>query len=230
MIKHAYINFLVPIIAIQEEVKSLNTGWKSHFNTSDYLGEWNVIALRSPGGKIETIIPDLMNHGSYENTILMDQCPGIKQIVSQLQCDVLSVRLLNLKAGAVIKEHRDRELAFEKGEARLHFPIFTNSRLEFYVDNERLVMDEGTCWYINANLPHRVSNNGSTDRIHLVIDCKVNTWLQTLFSKAVKTECFEEEKNPYAKQVIEQLRLMNTPTAIEMANKMEQDLISANGK
>ncbi len=161
---------------------------------------------------------------SYENTSLMDQCLTIKHLINELQCEVLSVRLLNLKAGAIIKEHRDRELSFEKGEARLHFPVFTNPELEFYVDNERIIMEEGTCWYINANLPHRVSNNGITDRIHLVIDCKVNAWLEELFRKANKKECFVEEKNPQTEQIIEQLRLMNTPTALEMADKMAEGL------
>jgi hypothetical protein len=38
-------------------------------------------------------------------------------------------------------------------------------------------MKEGECWYLNFNLPHRVKNSGTADRIHLVIDCVVNDWL-----------------------------------------------------
>jgi hypothetical protein len=39
-----------------------------------------------------------------------------------------------------------------------------------------LKMGGGECWYINANLPHSVSNLGGTDRIHLVMDWVVNDW------------------------------------------------------
>ena len=40
-------------------------------------------------------------------------------------------------------------------------------------------MAEGECWYLNFSLPHKVANNGDKDRIHLVVDCMLNHWLQT---------------------------------------------------
>ena len=96
----------------------------------------------------------------------------------------MSARLLNLRRGAAIKADRDAELAFEKGEARLHVPIVTNPGVEFVIDGERVVMEAGACWYINANLTHRVANHGDTDRIHLVVDCGVNDWLRERFAAA----------------------------------------------
>ncbi|WP_423146567.1 hypothetical protein [Rubrolithibacter danxiaensis] len=33
---------------------------------------------------------------------------------------------------------------------------------------------------------HRVANKGNQHRIHLVIDCQVNTWLAAQFDKAEK--------------------------------------------
>jgi quercetin dioxygenase-like cupin family protein len=38
-------------------------------------------------------------------------------------------------------------------------------------------MHEGELWYLDFSQKHRVENNGATDRIHLVMDCKVNDWL-----------------------------------------------------
>ena len=38
-------------------------------------------------------------------------------------------------------------------------------------------MQEGEAWYLNFNLPHRVKNGSSSDRLHLVMDCTVNDWL-----------------------------------------------------
>ncbi|MCH5684099.1 aspartyl/asparaginyl beta-hydroxylase domain-containing protein [Niabella sp. W65] len=118
---------------------------------------------------------------------------------------------LNLKAGACIKPHRDRELAFEMGEARLHFPIITNPDVAFFVEDHQLNMQAGECWYINANLTHHVSNNGKTDRVHLVIDCLVNEWLRELFSRAVKHTKADIVDVERQKQIVEALRLQNTP-------------------
>jgi quercetin dioxygenase-like cupin family protein len=53
----------------------------------------------------------------------------------------------------------------------------TNKRVEFYLAGERVPMHEGELWYLDFSQKHRVENNGTTDRIHLVMDCKVNDWL-----------------------------------------------------
>jgi mannose-6-phosphate isomerase-like protein (cupin superfamily) len=223
MISHSKINLPFDIAAAQAEIGCLAAAnWKLHFNTVNYQGEWTVLSLRSPGGSMDNIIPDLMNNGAYADTPLMTECPAIKQLIGSMQCEILSARLLNLKKGAVIKEHRDVELAFENGEARLHFPIFTNQGVAFYVNDERVTMHEGDCWYINANLKHRVVNNGDTDRIHLVIDCKVNQWLESIFENAEKNYAPETDDPKTRKLMIEALRNMGTETALAMADKMEE--------
>jgi aspartyl/asparaginyl beta-hydroxylase (cupin superfamily) len=63
---------------------------------------------------------------------------------------------------------------------RLHIPIITDPRIDFFVNNRKVVMNEGECWYINFNLPHRVYNNSDIDRVHLVIDCVVNDWVRSI--------------------------------------------------
>ena len=40
--------------------------------------------------------------------------------------------------------------------------------MEFYVDDRRVIMEAGECWYLDLSRPHRVHNRGTTDRIHLV--------------------------------------------------------------
>jgi hypothetical protein len=49
--------------------------------------------------------------------------------------------------------------------------------VEFYLDGELLPMEPGECWYLNLDLPHRVQNLGSSDRLHLVVDCVADEWL-----------------------------------------------------
>lgn len=162
----------------RRELLAGSSEWQPHLNTFHYTGQWDVLPLRSPGGSHVNPMPDLMGESGFADTLYMEQFPSVKTLVSSLPCTVMSVRFLNLKAGAVIKEHRDAQLALEQGEARLHFPIITNPDVEFYCEDERIFLNEGDCWYLNANLPHRVSNNSPFDRIHLVVDCKVNDWLK----------------------------------------------------
>lgn len=214
---------LVPPGSIAAELDCYPSNWQSHFNTLHYQGEWTVLPLRAPAGK-DSIVPDLMAEQTYTDTAHMQYFPSVGLLIRSLNCPVQSVRFLNLKAGAEIKSHRDHELAFEKGEVRLHFPIVTNANVEFYVEDTRLYMQPGECWYINANLTHRVSNKGNTDRVHLVIDCLVNDWLRELFIHADKQTKEEEMDTEKQKQIIASLRLQNTPTAAQLADELEKKL------
>jgi hypothetical protein len=201
--------------------------WQPHFNKRDYEGDWEVLPLRSPGGT-DSIFPELMgNQEGFADTPYMEQMSSVKKLVAALRCPVQSVRLLNLKAGAIIKQHRDVELAFEKGCARLHFPVQTNNLVEFYVNDTRVNMLPGECWYINANMPHRVANFGNTDRIHLVIDCDVNDWLKAVFEGSEKTTFKQEIDKVQTMQMIEALRAMQTETSIRMADALESKLSAA---
>jgi len=226
MICYAKLNIPFDIEGIREEISEvLNSDkWIAHFNKRDYDGDWHILPLRSPGGLENNPFADLINQNHYENTALLNNLPVTKNILNTFKCEIQSVRLLNLKAGAVIKQHRDHELAFENGEARLHLPIFTNNDVEFYVDDERVIMPEGSCWYINANLPHRVANYGESDRIHLVIDCKVSDWMEGIFDKAEKRTREEKLNVEELNLIIQSLRLQNNPVSEHYANELENTL------
>ena len=224
MICFAKLPLRIAIADIQHEVKSITVSWHPHLNTFDYQGGWEVLSLRSPGGLCSTIIPDIINGSVFTDTLLMSKSPVIKQITDNLGCPIMAVRLLNLKSGGIIKPHKDNDLAFEKGEARIHIPIFTNPEVEFYVDEQLVKMNEGECWYINANLKHSVSNNGETDRIHLVIDCVVNDELIDLFENADKITRDEEYNVAEKLLIIDALRRQQTPAAIKIANEIEFEI------
>jgi hypothetical protein len=137
---------------------------------------------------------------------------------------------MKLHAGAIIKAHQDHQLSFEEGEARFHIPVFTNPSVEFFLDDELVKMQQGECWYLNLSLKHSVSNRGVEDRIHLVIDCKVNDWLkktfteQAIITKEVENIVSHTESNEEKAKIIRELRRMNTTTSIELADKMEKEL------
>jgi len=222
ILQQARLPISVDLASIQREVDDL-TGWQAHFNTRQYSGSWSALSLRAPGGQSHHIIPDALNDLPYADTELMERSASIQQLLHNFSCDLLSVRLLNLAAGARIAEHRDHGLAFEQGEARLHIPIRTNTGVGFYVNGAAVPMPEGSCWYINANLPHRVANEGASDRIHLVIDCVVNDWLRSLFAGGEQVFC-APAPDTGTRAVIDELRRQSTPFALRLADDMERQL------
>jgi len=154
--------------------------WVPHFNKGYFEGQWTGVALRSVGGLSDQLYPDAHAKGSFSDTPTMDRCPNVRTVLSAFNCPLRAVRFLKLEAGSLIKEHRDYDLGFEEGQLRFHVPICTNPDVVFFLDAHRIDMNEGECWYLDLSLPHWVENRGSTDRIHLVIDCELNEWLGDL--------------------------------------------------
>jgi hypothetical protein len=164
-----------------EIIKLLSHTWVDHVNTRDYQGGWDVLPLRCQHQHLNSH-PLLQSFAieegdNWENLPLLNKCPSIKKVLAYLQCDIKSVRLMRLKAGAEIKPHRDHELSMEFGEVRLHMPIHTSDDVRFIVNNKIIPMWAGELWYFNADQLHEVYNHGSEDRINLVIDCVANEWL-----------------------------------------------------
>lgn len=160
--------------------------WINHYNTRDYTGTWDVLALRSGWGHATNIYSVPMGSEHFKDTSWMDVFPDVTQILNALPCRKNAVRLMRLCAGAEIKEHCDDELDITLNkEARLHIPIQTHEQVSFYLNGQRWHLRAGECWYLNFNLPHKVVNESNVDRIHLVIDCEVNDWLVDTLLHAV---------------------------------------------
>jgi mannose-6-phosphate isomerase-like protein (cupin superfamily) len=221
MICYAKLPVTYNITAIQQELLCRQQNWLQHLNSRHYTGDWKVLSLTAPGGKASNNFSELLGNSLFEATGEMDHFPAVSELLARMLCEKMSVRFLNLAAGSSIKEHRDRDLSFEQGEARLHFPVTTNHQVNFCVEGEQIVMEEGSCWYINANLLHKVDNFGSTDRVHLVVDCKVNDWLSELMEQADKKTRNSETLHKDLNNIVAALRLQNTATSIDLANKLE---------
>jgi mannose-6-phosphate isomerase-like protein (cupin superfamily) len=214
-----------------QESNGLAAGlWRQHYNRRDYEGSWSVIPLRSFMGNMEANFSAPVGSGGqnhYQDTELMAHCPYIQTVLAALHCEKTAVRLMNLAAGAVIKEHSDDALALEDGEARLHIPVQTNPDVAFFVAGEQIPLQQGECWYLNLSLPHRVQNLGNSDRIHLVVDCLVNDWLLACMERpgAIKKEIdVPENQHTYTdaekQQIIAQLQSMGTATADALAAQL----------
>ena len=158
--------------------------WIDHFVRENYSGEWNVLSLRSEKGSRDSIYANPAAGTVFEDTAILDSLPYFKEILDGFRCPITSARLMRLGAGSEIKEHRDHRLGFEDGEVRIHIPVETGPKVEFFLNRRRVIMAAGECWYLNLSLPHRVLNGGTEDRVHLVIDMVRNEWLEDLFVRS----------------------------------------------
>ncbi|HVY70256.1 MAG TPA: aspartyl/asparaginyl beta-hydroxylase domain-containing protein [Verrucomicrobiae bacterium] len=174
------------VARLQADLQGIIAGeYVPHFNLRYYEGNWSVVPLRSIGGQPGHIYPDPTRTMSFADTPLVERCPYFREIMQAFPCKLQAVRLLRLNAGSVIKEHSDYKLSYADAELRLHIPVVTNPDVEFFLNNQRVVMGEGECWYNDFTLPHRIANRGATDRIHLVIDCELNDWLRGVFERSL---------------------------------------------
>lgn len=233
MLKYLQLPYQFDVPAMQQEVAALEAQhWKLHYNTKNYEGGWTILPLRSINGSLDATYAVHAGgaHVTYADTVLLDYCPAIAAMLHSLQFPMMSVRLMQLEAGAVIKEHTDQDLAFEEGEVRIHIPVFTNDDVAFYVQNERVRMEAGSCWYLNLSLPHRVTNAGSTARVHLVIDGLVNDWLRQEFARpdiAVKKDADDSTPrydDATIAMMVSELQRNGSTAALELAEKLKAGL------
>lgn len=186
---------------VADVVQIADSDWVSHFNTGYHDGGWSGVALRSPSGDARHLDPDHEPNPKYHDTPQLQNCAHIGAALSAFACPLEAVRLLRLRPGGVIREHYDPGLNYLHGIARLHIPLVTCADAEFYLDGKRVAMAVGECWYLDFDRPHRAQNLGTHDRIHLVIDCRVNDWLRHMLivaAESMRDEHVESSMDAFA--------------------------------
>ncbi len=209
---------------LQDLQHCLASKWSPHFNSRDYEGGWDSIALRSQDGLATTILAT-PNH-RFQDTLLLAECPHFTALLACLRCEKESVRLLRQAPGGAIKTHRDAGLGYADGVFRLHIPLVTHPDVQFVVAGHRLPMQAGECWFADFSEPHSVRNSDLSERIHLVIDCIRNTWADDWFLGAgFDKQNLEAKPMPQATrlQTIAQLRNMPGPTPIGLIAQLEAE-------
>ncbi len=164
--------------------------WIEHLVKQNYEGDWSVLPLRQPAGAkhpIQSIYSDPLAT-VFEDSPILARCPNFRDALGAFACPLRAVRLMRLTPGSIIKEHSDFDLSAEEGFARLHIPVTTNPDVVFEVNRQPVAMAPGSVWYLRLSDPHRVANNGVTDRVHLVIDTVVDDWLRGLLARAAEAQ------------------------------------------
>lgn len=196
----------------------LNHEWPAHYNSTDYSGTWNSIALYSATGHEQDVYA--LPAAVFKPTPVLAKCAYFSALLNSLAFEKEAVRLLRLAAGSEIHTHRDRGLAYRFGEFRLHIPIITAADVAFEVDGQLLDMQPGECWYADFDRPHAVRNTSTLDRVHLVIDGKRNAWTDEWFARAgydfaEEAEALKPDEQTQ-QRIIEELERMGGTTAQQL--------------
>ena len=105
-------------------------------------------------------------------------------MIASFDAEIRGVRLLRLTPGSMLKEHTDHENTEDDGVLRVHIPVVTNPDVVFLLNGTRVVMDAGSAWYLRLRDPHSVANNGTTDRVHMLVDAMMTPRLEAALKEA----------------------------------------------
>ncbi|WP_416773393.1 aspartyl/asparaginyl beta-hydroxylase domain-containing protein [Pseudomonas sp. RHF3.3-3] len=157
--------------------------WKPHFNTGYYDGDWSGVALISPA--------DARGELSHGAGVAVEREPWLRDATwacaLDLPLSIRSARLLRLGPGGRIHEHRDYDLGAPDADRRLHIPLLSPPGVDFMLDGQRIPMNAGECWFLDLARPHSVDNWGEGERIHLVLDCRPEAWLDQQIAAGLAT-------------------------------------------
>ena len=116
----------------------------------------------------------------FRKTPNFDEFELPQLIESKMKCQIKNLMFYAMLPGGDIPPHRDMVGNVGLGGLRLHIPIITNKDVNFVVAGEKIFMNVGELWALDTSYTHSVSNFGTQNRIHLVMDVIVNDWVISL--------------------------------------------------
>jgi len=176
--------------------RRFDISYTDHYSNYNKERSWSALALRGYKNDYNFIEKPIEMNAKWQekhknekffiqNTYIMPFFeehvkPILKSLGQDDYTNVHRIRLMKLKpGGGELERHTDQvdpDLGATPGKlARFHFPLVTNPGVEFTswdFDGKATTvnMKEGECWYLDIRKPHRAINNGTEDRIHLVVD------------------------------------------------------------
>lgn len=179
------VNVLPLLMAIYRLEKSHGI-WKEDRYLRDYpqgpFGNTESIILRFPPRTVFETEAALREHEAHfdqhENVdqpvfkSLPEARPLIFGLMAAVQGERLGRCIINkLNPGGVIYPHADTPVHAEYWD-RHHIVLKSQPGSNFRCGNETVFMNTGEIWWFNNKLEHEVVNNGSEERIHMIVDIR----------------------------------------------------------
>lgn len=112
---------------------------------------------------------DEMTGGPMLPTLHLMQSPYIQQVLASFATVWSRSRLMRLAPGAIVPQHVDINYHWFR-RVRVHIPIVTHPDVRFYCGDQAIHMAAGEAWIFDNWRSHRVENDSSLERVHLVAD------------------------------------------------------------
>ncbi len=140
--------------------------WRQTMPFSPHKDSQTIFLRRQPGLRPRDVLNQLLS----VETPHCDHPPLIRAIKAITGANKgARAMLVRLAPGGVIGLHTDIGFYADVTE-RFHLPIVTNSASWLEVDGERFYLPVGLIHSFNKHLPHQGMNEGTTPRIHLIVD------------------------------------------------------------
>lgn len=97
------------------------------------------------------------------------RCPYLLQTIASLGAVAGRTRLMRLAGQAEVTPHVDQGY-YWTDRVRVHVPIITQPTVRFECGGVTIHMAAGECWIFDTWREHKVENDASRSRIHLVVD------------------------------------------------------------
>lgn len=107
--------------------------------------------------------------GPMRPTEHLRRCPYLMQVFASIGATVGRSRLMRLAGQAEVTRHADQGY-YWIDRVRVHVPIVTQPTVRFECGGAAINMAAGECWIFDTWRQHRVLNDASESRVHLVID------------------------------------------------------------
>ena len=136
--------------------------WREHPNK---LPGNSALTLVTTGGDPDS--DDLS--GAMRPTPALARLPRVRQVLGALGATWGRSRLMRLSGQAEVTAHVDTNYYWRE-RMRVHVPITTTPDVRFEVGGAGTHMGAGECWIFDTWQRHRVVNDATTTRVHLVAD------------------------------------------------------------
>lgn len=149
--------------ALAAEIAALGEApWKPH--PQGFAGN-SMLPLVAVGGDAD----NESFAGPMAPTAALRACPYLMQVIASLGATIGRSRLMRLSGQAEVTRHADQGYYWTE-RVRVHVPVVTQPSVRFECGDAAIHMAAGECWIFDTWRQHRVLNDATDARIHLVVD------------------------------------------------------------
>jgi len=162
---HAFIQLPVLFDAgrLAAEIEAFGEGaWKPH--PQGFAGNSAVPLISAHGDPTND-----STGGPMQPTPWLEKSPYLMQVLATIGATWGRSRLMRLSGHAEVVEHVDSNYYWRE-RMRVHVPVVTQPTVQFHCGGEQVNMAAGECWIFDTWRLHRVLNDDTRSRIHLVAD------------------------------------------------------------